>query len=277
MKYALHAWCDKKFLEQADEIIVEYKERERLLDYPSNYPNATVTIQHWKNDDEFIDWKWLSSIKEQFPKGFSLGVMNYHDLLQATEWHIPAYMLKHINNFAELNLAKQNNACFVYVDQPLFSSIEKLKHFNIPVRWTPNIVDSSPGYLALIDRLIHGTWIRPEDIDKYDILPGCVCEFPSTNGHPAEQAFFKIYKDQKQWEQDLGYLLLDFKGKGIANYLIDPELINTRLNCHQRCEEIPYGNGCHACDNVFSIANHDRIEEYLKEIKARHEAQEQDE
>ena len=44
MKYALHAWCDKEYLRQADEIIVKYSEKERSLEYPELYPNAAITI-----------------------------------------------------------------------------------------------------------------------------------------------------------------------------------------------------------------------------------------
>lgn len=276
MRYALNAWCEDEYLAKADEIIVKYSEKERILDYPEKFPNAAVTIQCWKSKQNyFIDWKWLKAMAKQFPNGFSVGVLNYSDIAIAKEWDIPVYMLKHINNFVELNLAKQHNLCYIYLDQPLFSSMKEVQRFNIPVRWTPNIVDSSPGHLLLADRLIHGTWIRPEDIDKYDYIEGCTVEFPSTNGHPAEQAFYRVYHDDKQWEQDLGFLLLDFKGKDIANYLIDPELINTRLVCHQRCEEYPDGNGCHACDKVFHLANHELIESYLKEIKEKRKQEEQ--
>ena len=30
MKFALHAWCDKEYLAQADEIIVKYSEKEQI-------------------------------------------------------------------------------------------------------------------------------------------------------------------------------------------------------------------------------------------------------
>ncbi len=264
MKYALNAWCEKKYLAQADEIIVPYKEKGRTLDYPELYPEAAVSIQCYGYKAQEIDWEELQRISKMFPKGFSVGVMDIDSIRAARLCKLPVYMLKYINNFAELNQLKREGVCCVYVDQPLFSSCNKLKEFNIPIRWTPTVVDSSIGFL---ENLLHGTWIRPEDIDQYDIIPECIVEFPESNGSRAEQAFFRVYHDYKKWDQDLGYLLREFKDKDYANYLIDPELVRHRQNCHQRCEEKPYGQGCHICDNVFNIANHDKVQAYFDQIQ----------
>lgn len=260
MRYALHAWCEPKFLERADEIIVKYKERERILDYPEKYPNAAVTIHCFDEMAGAIDWKWLAAMQMQFPNGFSVGVIHFDDLYVAKQFKVKAYWLNHINNFAELNRALAADVCYFYLDQPLFSTLSRIKEFKVPIRWTPNLVDSSPGDLL---RILHGTWIRPEDIDKYDIIPGCTVEFPQTNltnGSKAEQSYFKFYHDDKQFDFDLGLLLPEFKGFNIANYLIDPDLGTLRMNCHQRCEQRPYGLGtCQVCDLVAQNANQKTI------------------
>lgn len=273
MRYALHAWCDKKYLAKADEIIVKYKEKERILDYPDQYPQAAVTIQCFDENLEDIDWKWLQAMKEQFQQGFSIGVNTIDGLHIAHEYKIPAYLLKHINNFAELNRAYGAGACYFYVDQPLFSSINRLKEFGVPIRWTPNLVDSSPGYLL---RILHGTWIRPEDIDKYDIIPGCTVEFPQTqltNGSTAEQSYFKFYHDDKEFDFDLGMLLPEFKGFNIENYLIDPNLAEARMNCGQRCEWRPRGLGpCQICDRVAENANQEILLAAIEASKKKSES-----
>lgn len=267
MRFALHAKCDKEYLTKADEIIVSYKEKERILDYPSLYPDAAVTIQCIDEKSEEIDWKWLKAMKEQFPKGFTVGVKDIESLSFGIQANVPIYWLQSITTFNQLNFLYDLGVSYIYVDQPLFSSVDKLKRFNIPVRWMPNIINQS----GFIMEKAHGTWIRPEDLDEYDIIPGCIAEFNNVNGSKAEQAFYRVYALEKEWPMDLGLLLLDFKDKGIANSLIDPDLIEHRLNCHHKCEEYPNRNGCHICLNVFNTANREKIVDYLNTMGLRHD------
>lgn len=251
MRYALRARCDKKHLQQADEIIVFYKERERILDYPEEYPNAAVTIQCFDVSDDEIDWKWFAAMKPNFPNGLTVGVNTHDGVIAGKLWEVDTYLLKYINTYAELNELIEEGACYVLLDQPLFSSIDKIKRFNIPVRWIPNITNPY-GHLQ---RLTHGIWIRPEDIEQYNIHEKCVVEFIQPPGLTrGEQALFDIYK-KGTWEQRLGNLVQDFNEKDWVNYLIDEELITKRLNCGQRCEEYPQGNGCHACDLALQLSD----------------------
>lgn len=188
-----------------------------------------------------------------FPKGYSVGFLMPDMLYAARELGINAYLLRHITTFAELNELKRIGACYVYIAQPLFSSIDKVKQYAIPVRQTPNLVNSSSFHL---ENLAHGSWIRPEDLYRYDEIPDSIVEFPGARDYKAEQAFFKVYK-KGEWPQDLGFLLLELKGYNINNYLLstDETFGEHRLNCHQICEE----GRCHYCDNWFKFANPDFI------------------
>ena len=260
MKFALHAWCDKEYLAQADEIIVKYSEKERILEYPELYPNAAVTIQCYKETANDIDWKWLKSMAPLFPHGFSVGVI-YFNMIPIARLHgLNAYFLSYLDTFAELNRAYHEGSSYVYLNQPLFSQHDKVVRFGIPVRWTPNVVDASMR--NVLGKLEHGTWIRPEDLPLYDIIDGCIVEFPGANGSRAEQALFRIYKSGV-WEQDLGLLLLEFKGMNVANYLIPPDFGKTRCNCAQKCETFPNGDGCHICEHALQIADFNNVNEYF--------------
>ena len=260
IKFALHAWCDREYLAQADEIIVKYSEKERILEYPELYPNAAVTIQCYEETAADIDWKWLKNMAPLFPKGFTIGVVNFNMIPIAKSYGLKAYFLSYLNTYAELNRACREGLAYVYLNQPLFSSHDKIKRFGIPVRWTPNVVDASMH--NILSKLEHGTWIRPEDLQLYDIIEGCIVEFPDVNGSRAEQALFKIYKSGV-WEQDLGLLLLEFKGMNVANYLIPPGFGKARCNCSQKCETFPNGDGCHICEHALQIANRNSISEYF--------------
>ena len=139
-----------------------------------------------------------------FPKGFSIGVIYFSMIPIAKSHGLDAYFLSYLDTYAELNRAYREGSKYVYLNQPLFSSHDKVKRFGIPVRWTPNVVDASMH--NILSKLEHGTWIRPEDLQLYDIVDGCIVEFPGVNGSRAEQAFFRVYKSGI-WEQDLGLLM----------------------------------------------------------------------
>ena len=173
------------------------------------FKDKQFTIHCYDCKSEDIDWGYLKKMQSVYSNTFTIGVNVFSDISRAKEWGFNAYMLKFINNYAELATLKEAGACYVYLDQPLFSSLDKVKRFGIPVRWMPNLVDASPGYLS---RPLHGTWIRPEDIDEYDIIDGCICEFVSHNGIVGEQAAFRVYSEQKAWPFDIGLLMPEFEG-----------------------------------------------------------------
>lgn len=259
MKYSLRARCEKKFLQQADEIIVYYKEKERILDYPDTYPEAAVTIQCFDISDDEIDWKWLSSMQHSFQKGFSVGVNSFEAVQAGKLWQVKTYLLKYINTFAELNQLLAEDVCYVYLDQPLFSMIDKIKRFNVGVRWIPNLTNP----LGHLQKIEHGIWIRPEDIGEYNINEDCIVEFAQTpGGYRGEQSLFLIYSNKGTWEQRLGNIIQDFDNTNTVNYFIDEELIKLRLNCGQRCEEYPGSEGCHACELALKIADPQLLQKF---------------
>ena len=45
MKVCLNSRCEKKYLQQADEIKVEYRDRKALLDIVDDYPDKTIILQ----------------------------------------------------------------------------------------------------------------------------------------------------------------------------------------------------------------------------------------
>ncbi len=174
----------------------------------------------------------------------------------ACELGFNAYLMRYVTTFAELNKLYDLGVSYVMIGQPLFFSLDKVKRFGIPVRWTPNVVDNGSIPLSYIE---HGSWIRPEDLTKYDIIPNCVAEFPGAKDYKAEQALYKVYK-KGEWPQDLGFLLPEFNGYNINNYLLfsNPDYsCDKRLNCHQLCEETPGRTLCHYCNTWFKLANPD--------------------
>lgn len=262
MKFALHSNCDKSYLQKADEIIVYYKDREKLMDFPDKYPGKAVTIQCYSEAVSDIDWEWCVSVSKIFPQGFSMGLMSISAIQEAISRGLKAYMLKTINTFMELDYLRSIGVSYVYLDEPLFFLIDKVKTFGIPVRYIPNLVDSSPGYLQ---RPQHGTWIRPEDFHMYD-FEGCIAEFQGIHTK-GEMAYFRVYKEQKEWLGRFNLLLPDLEGFDVDNFLLESELTEKRLNCGHRCEASPGGTGCHLCDMAFQLARRELVTDYVEAMK----------
>ncbi len=262
MKFALHMNCSKKYLLDADEIIAFYKDKDKIMDLAETYPDKAITIQCYHEDVKDIDWNWCISISKVFPKGFSMGFISVPALRMALDYGIKAYALKTVNSFMELDYLRDMGVCQVYLDEPLFFSIDKVKIFGIPVRYIPNLVDSSPGYLQ---RPQHGTWIRPEDLEMYD-FGDCIAEFQGIHTK-GEMAYFRVYKQQKEWVGSFGLLLPELEELEVDNFLLDSELTEKRMNCNHKCESSPAGSGCHLCDMAFKLANKDFITDYVEAIK----------
>ena len=259
MKYALTTKCGKKYLEEADEIIVTYKEKEKLLDYQELYSTKPVTVQCWDFTNGLVDMQWLKKVSTQYPNGFSVGVLSIAELEQAIAEGLHAYLLMTINNFAQLNMLVDMGAAYVYLAQPLFSSLDKVQRFDINIRWVPNLIDARY-------KLAHETWIRPEDIELYaEMFPDSICEFVGMKTAQAEQAMYRIYKSG-EWQQNLGFIFPEFKDQDIANWLIDDQIGKQRLTCRQHCEEYPNGAGCHACDLGLQLAKKDLLQKFVDEL-----------
>lgn len=242
---------------------MSYRNREKILDFPEEYPNAAVVIQCFETNIGEIDYKWLMSMAPQFPKGYCVGFLTEDTLKVARELDISAYLMRYINTYAELNELHRIGVSYVMLGQPLFSSLDKVKLFHTPIRWSPNVVNNSNFNLNYLE---HGTWIRPEDLHLYDInvVTGeCVTEFPGAIDYKAEQSLYRIYK-KGTWPQDLGFLLPEFKGYNINNFLIPDDFCQKRLNCHQQCEEKPDNSMCHYCVTSFKLANTDFLNTVIK-------------
>lgn len=144
----------------------------------------------------------------------------------------------------ELNGLKALGVSYVYVSAPLFFKTDKIKEYNIPIRYVPNL-----SYSAYIphENGFHGTWIRPENIELYNGVNN-ICEFDGINLEQ-ERLLFDIYKERHEWPGDLNLLFVNFNFS-VPNRIVDNRIGEVRLNCGQKCEE----NGtCHLCDQFLEF------------------------
>lgn len=256
MKFSISSRQSFEYLRRADEITVEYNDREIIIDLVEKYPEASINLVLPYQQDAHINWKEIEQFCKMSRSGFILGVINSVQLAEALKLNIPVYHRALIHTFEELRGLSEAGVSEAILGAPLFFQLDKVKQNfpNLKLRAIANV--ALPEGSASQDSGVCGIWIRPEDVSVYEpyiTTLGFVAE------HRAEQALFRIYSERKSWGGELRLLVKDLNHPAINN-LILPELAEKRISCGQRCKE----NGiCHLCPRILDLANADKLRDYL--------------
>ena len=70
MKYCVSGRQQKVILEKADEIKMQYKDKDRLINYIEDYKDKTFILEISKEEQENIDWPLLNAFKEKSQNGY---------------------------------------------------------------------------------------------------------------------------------------------------------------------------------------------------------------
>lgn len=244
MKYCLNGRQNRSYLEKADEIYVLWRDRKILLEFIEKYPNSDFVIEIKPDIDEEIDWEYINLCNKTCKKTLYCKLYNLIFSSKCKEYDLYFFYAYPANSFFELNGLKEIGVSYVYLAAPLFFKTEEVIKYQIPIRYVPNL-----AYSAYIPHSngIHGTWIRPEDIELYDNNNN-ICEFDGINLEQ-ERLLYDIYKERKEWPGDLNLLFINFN-HSVHNRIVDKQIGNMRLNCGQKCEE--KGN-CYLCNKILEF------------------------
>jgi hypothetical protein len=166
MKFSLHARTSSvTYLNKADEIIIEYRDRRAIPDYAKKYPGAWLVLEvmpdtRWEMD-EIKDYHILS--KERLI--LCLPDLRDPRLADLKAAGIPFFWGYTITTFWELATAVAAGVSQARIGAPIFFDTQHLKNFHITKRVCANVAHD--GYLPNMDG-IPGPWIRPEDIEDYE-------------------------------------------------------------------------------------------------------------
>ena len=257
MKYSLSSRQTAEYLKKADEIKVEYRDRDIIPDLAEKYPNARINLLP-PEKDQAIDWKEIKNYQILSRNNFLFGITQYTDIGPANDNGVNIYYRFPVTSFQELEDVKQAGMRCVILGAPLFFKMDAVSKFDIPVRAIANVAHPE-GSFTLLDGPT-GTWIRPEDVETYDQYIETIEFF---GGQKEEQALYRIYAEQHKWSSELNMMVKDLNHSAV-NRMIPPTLAESRLNCGQRCKET---GRCHLCQRVLDLANPDLLRQYLEETE----------
>lgn len=243
MRYSLSARQPKELLLQADEIYLEYRDKNILFDYVEDFPDKDICIFIPKETE--VDWNYLLSFKDKL----KLTLM-FESLIEVTN-AFPWFWGYPVTTYFELDsLLKLDGITQIIISGPLFFDLQavfdKCKEKEVTIRLAPNL-----AYDAYIPRQngIIGSYIRPEDIPIYEpYINTCFFRFDTL---AEERRLFNIYKNDKTWPGNL-QLLIKNLNYSVDNRGIDSEFAERRLACRQNCCRTSL---CHYCENYFKLIN----------------------
>ena len=260
MKLCLSARQDSQYLDLADEIIFEYRDRSAIPEYIEKYPDKTIILTCLDLFAE-LDWEEINDFNILADYNFLFGFNNLEWINNCIDYDIDFYLAYPINSYDELNTVLYLGSSYVRLGTPLFFDLDNVKKFypNAKIRIIPNIAydDAYPRQNG-----VAGTWIRPEDLMMYDPYVTTV-EFNDINPKK-EQALVRIYWQERQWPGDLQTLITNLQYTGV-NRLIPSDVTEKRLNCRQRCMS---HKNCHICQTALQLANPSLITEYKEALDA---------
>lgn len=253
MKYCLNSRQEAAYLQKADEIKVEYRDRDIIPDLIEKYPDKDIILMCYHN--EILDWKKIEQWNILSRQHFIMCLSSVADIKDCETRNIPFYLGYPVKTYWELRALKELGVRYVRLGEPLFFEMDMVRSIGVPVRLVPNV--------AFIDGLprkdgVCGTWVRPEDLNLYEDYVETV-EFEDADVK-REQALYRIYAEQKNWPGDLNLIITNLNYEGL-NRIIVPDLTEKRLNCGQRCQK---ASNCKLCYRALTLAMPDRIRDYME-------------
>lgn len=250
MKYSVSSRISSRYLRQADEIKVQYRDKETIPDLYQKYPGKTILLLgSWDiQESDYNDFQIWDKICE-------------HNLIIQCAYRHIAQILKELGlrfmltyeatSYWNLEGLIALGAEYAYVGVPLFFDLPHSESLNIKLRVVPTVTEVN--YFPRDEKYsIVGKWIRPEDIPLYEPYIDII-EFENTNDIKREETLFKVYAINKQWSTNLNILVPDLSSSAV-NRLIDPQLAASRISCRQRCMS---GGNCRFCHTALTLANPD--------------------
>jgi hypothetical protein len=234
MKYCVSARQPPIVLNRADEISIEWRDRDILFDFAQKYPKTRLILTIPKDTE--IDYKKLA-----FPN----LTLRFEDIRQADKCALPFYWAYPITTYDELNALTSLGVSDVLISGPLFFDLKEVSKRKVPIRLVANLCYE--GHIPHKNGIC-GQYIRPEDVPFYEKF-AAVLEF-RTDSIKKEATLFDVYANQKTWKGNLNILLTNLNCN-VDNRAIPVEFAEARSQCRQDCLR---NSNCHFCYTAMKFS-----------------------
>ena len=253
MKYCISGRQQASVLKLADEIKMQYKDRDRLINYVEDYMDKSFILQIPKGAEVF-EWDLWKAYSERVD--FCLAIEDLGIAAECKEQGIRFYWDYPCFSWYELDSILKLEPCQVLLEAPLsFDLIKVRQKTQLPLRLFANMANE--GYIPK-ETGLYGTFVRPEDVKTYDNWITTL-EFKSDR-LSEEETLLKVYQAQ-DWPGNLN-LLFPKLNINVDNRAIPDEFAVTRANCGQRC--MINNNRCGFCSTALRFAEALRKEHYRR-------------
>ena len=253
MKFCVKSRQPLHILKKADEIRVEYRDREQIFDFLEKLENKTYLINIPTNTE--MDKNLISAFHEKGDIILEFHHIDLYTIKWCKENGIKWCWAYPITTFCELKAILTLGPCYLLLGAPLCFSLNKVSNYGIPIRLIAN--QAGLDYIPTLNGCC-GPWIRPEAIEKYEKYVSAI-DFVSDN-LTQEAALLKIYSEDKCFIDNLRFLFKNFN-LDIYNYDIPDTIEEERMICGQKCME----NRCTLCLSGIRFAR--SVEKLRNSIK----------
>ena len=252
MKYSLHARQPLAVLRKGDEIMVEYKDVDKIYDFIYEFENEPKDyVVRINLLDGPIDWPKLEGLDRASNFRLTCAIDDMVDLVPElkeeglTKW----YWSYPITTYYELEAIMAFEPTQLLLGAPLYFDLPEVKKRGVPIRLVANRC-----YEGLLphETGVCGTYVRPEDVDIYDEYIDTL-EFyisgPMDAALKKEHVLIDTYH-QKNWPGNLNLLLTDL-GENVDNRAIPEQFGEARIQCRQGCMR---NSRCKLCKTLIKFA-----------------------
>lgn len=271
MKWCLSGRQTEEYIKKADEILVDWQDRNAIIDFIDWNPTARIIIRLPLNQEIFEqDFNWLSQEKILCKENFAVSVYEDKQAYECQKRNIKWFFSYPCRTFLQLQRARSMGASDVYITDELCHELDVIEEYydELTIRVIANYI----GWGVIPEDKwlngICGPWFRPEDLWQLDQID--VCEFKTSisdlkkvsdnNINRQEQALFRIYAIQHKWDGYLNEIIFGLQ-PNIKNALIQDDFQIYRNNCSMKCMKY---NRCTHCEIYLNLAKQD-IYDKIKE------------
>lgn len=246
MKYCVSGRQPLSVLERADEVRLQYKDHDILIDYSEKLPDKTFILDI--PESAAVDLPLLHAYAEKVNLILCVETLQSLRVFHKEEG-FQSYLRQVITDWTDLDAVVALDPSSIAIGGELAFSLPQVKSItgDIPLRAVANNTKQGNIPHPFHKENYRYFWIRPEDViyyDKYIHSIDFIC-----NELSKEETLLHIYKENGEYNGNLNLMFTDLN-QNIDNRIFPEEFAITRMTCGQRCFK---GEPCSYCFSVFAF------------------------